>query len=152
MGLAACAFVAIWFTVAPNVLRFPATTACLPLLAIAAVRFGPRGAALANLFTASIVVGIVLIVNRPEFNLVLVAFLAVASITALALGAVSAERDAAVANLAADIATRAATEGKLRRRGRCSKQPAASHGSAGGSTSFPTTAWSGPSKRTGFTA
>ena len=114
VGLAASAFVAIWFTVAPNVLRFPATTACLPLLAIAAVRFGPRGAALANLFTASIVVGIVLIANRPEFNLVLVAFLAVASITALALGAVTAERDAAVANLAADIAARAATEGKLR--------------------------------------
>ena len=69
---------------------------------------------LANLFTAAIVVGIVLIVNRPEFNLVLVAFLAVASITALALGAVSAERDAAVAKLAADIAACAATEGKLR--------------------------------------
>jgi signal transduction histidine kinase/integral membrane sensor domain MASE1 len=113
-GLAACAFIAIWFTLAPNVLRFPATTACLPLLAIAAVRFGPRGAALANLFTASIVVGIVLLANRPEFNLVLVAFLAVASVTALALGAVTAERDAAVARLAADIVARAAAENKLR--------------------------------------
>jgi signal transduction histidine kinase/CheY-like chemotaxis protein len=113
-GIAACAFIAVWFTFAPNVLRFPATTACLPLLAIAAVRFGPRGAALANLFTASTVVGIVLLANRPEFNLVLVAFLAVASVTALALGAVTAERDAAVGRLAADIAARAAAEGKLR--------------------------------------
>jgi len=114
VGLVACAFIAAWFTLAPNVLRFPATTACLPLLAIAAVRFGPRGAALANLFTATIVVGIVLLANRPEFNLVLVAFLAVASITALALGAVTAERDTAVAKMAADIAARAAAEGKLR--------------------------------------
>ena len=114
VGLAACAFTAIWFTVAPGVLRFPATTACLPLLAIAAVRFGPRGAVLANLFTATIVVGVILVVSRPEFNLVLITFLAVASITALALGAVTAERDAAVAKLAADIAARAATEGNLR--------------------------------------
>ena len=109
-GLAVCMAVAVWFTFAPDVLRFPATTACLPLVAIAAVRFGPRGAAVANLFTSSVVMGIILIANRPEFNVVLVAFLAVSSTTALSLGAVTAERDAAVASLAADIAVRVAAE------------------------------------------
>ena len=54
--------------------------------------------------------GIILIANRPEFNVVLVAFLAVSSTTALSLGAVTAERDAAVASLAADIAVRVAAE------------------------------------------
>jgi PAS domain S-box-containing protein len=109
-GLAVSAAVAAGFTLAPGVLRFPATTACLPLLAIAAVRFGPRGAALANLVTAAVVVGIVAFGGKPEFNLVLVAFLGVSSVTALSLGAVTAERDAALARLAADIDARVAAE------------------------------------------
>jgi len=113
-ALVVSAAVAVWFTIAPGVLRFPATTACLPMLAIAAVRFGPRGAALANVFTAAIVVGIVFVANRPEFNVVLVAFLAVSSVTALSLGAVTAERDFALSRLAADLDARIAAESARR--------------------------------------
>ena len=109
-GLAVCAVVAAWFTFMPGVLRFPATTACIPFLAIAAVRFGPRGAVLANAFTAAVAIGIILVAKRPEFNLVLIAFLGVASITALALGAVTAERDTGLGRMTADIAARVAAE------------------------------------------
>ena len=57
-------------------------------------------------------IGIVIVSGRVEFNLVLVAFLAVSSLTALSLGAITAERNSALARMTADIAARAAAEAR----------------------------------------
>jgi PAS domain S-box-containing protein len=90
--------------------RLLAVTACLPMVVIAAARYGPRGATVANLLMAIIVVGLMIHVRNSEQRLVWVIFLTVSAATALSLGAVTAERDHAQIRMAADFAARITAE------------------------------------------
>ncbi|MCE9565321.1 MAG: PAS domain S-box protein [Planctomycetes bacterium] len=109
-GLIVSGVFAMGFAASPNVPHPASLMACLPIMAIAAARYGPRGAAIANLLTAMVVV--VLAVHPQEMGerLALVGFLAVSAVTSLCLGTVTAERDTAEAALTADIAARVAAE------------------------------------------
>ncbi len=110
VGLTAAAVAAVGGAAAllpssPEAMRAVGMVCSTPLVAWSAIRFGPRGAAAASLLTASAAFGLTAL-GLPLFPaptagppLYLVLFLVVSAATALCLGAVIAERDAALAGL-----------------------------------------------------
>ncbi|WP_439621974.1 PAS domain S-box protein [Gemmata sp.] len=115
-GLLASAAFAAGFALTPGVPDPASLMACLPVVAIAAARYGPRGAAAANFVTAAVVVALLVADHKAlGERLALVGFLAVSVVTALCLGIVTAERDAAETALSADIAARVAAEAQKAR-------------------------------------
>jgi PAS domain S-box-containing protein len=115
-GLLASAAFAAGFALTPGVPDPASLMACLPVVAIAAARYGPRGAAVANFVTAAVVIALLVADHKAMGErLALVGFLAVSVVTALCLGIVTAERDAAETALSADIAARVAAEAQKAR-------------------------------------
>ena len=110
IGMSICLLLATGFGLTDGMPRFLAMTASLPLVAIAATRYGPRGAAFSNLFSTALVFTLPQIADGTDFLFAAIAFLIVMTMTALWLGAVTAERDTALERLAADIAMRIAAE------------------------------------------
>jgi PAS domain S-box-containing protein len=113
VGLAAAAAVALILALTPTAPRHAVAAACLPAVAVAATRYGPRGAAAANLLSAAAAAGVVLAGAGGADQHALVAFLAVSAVTGLCLGAITAERDAALARLAADGDARVADRARF---------------------------------------
>ncbi|MBA4188669.1 MAG: hypothetical protein C0467_11780 [Planctomycetaceae bacterium] len=109
-GLIAAGVFAVGFAATPGVPHPASLMACLPIMAISAARYGPRGAAIANIVTAVAVVVLAIDERSMGERLALVGFLAVSAVTSLCLGTVTAERDTAEAALNADIAGRVAAE------------------------------------------
>jgi len=109
-GLSASVVFAVGFASTRGVPHPASLMACLPIMAIAAARYGPRGAAIANVVTALVVVVIAIDEHSMGERLALVGFLAVSAVTSLCLGMITAERDTAEAALTADIAVRVAAE------------------------------------------
>ncbi len=102
--------VALAFAIAPGVPQLLAAVACLPMMIAAAVRYGPRGSAVANVFAGMIAVILTLNGVERDEGLVLMSLLAVVAATILCLGALTAERDTALELLEADIAARELAE------------------------------------------
>ncbi|MBA4067000.1 MAG: hypothetical protein C0501_25480 [Isosphaera sp.] len=113
VGLAAAAAVALILALTPTAPRHAVAAACLPAVAVAATRYGPRGAALANLLSAAVAAAVVLAGAGEADRHALVAFLGVSAVTGLCLGAITAERDAALARVAADGDARAADRARF---------------------------------------
>ncbi len=109
-GLIAAAVFAVGFAATPGVPHPASLMACLPIMAISAARYGPRGAAIANLLTTVVVVVLAIHEHSMGERLALIGFLAVSAVTSLCLGTVTAERDTAEAALTADIVARTAAE------------------------------------------
>jgi PAS domain S-box-containing protein len=101
---------ALAFAIAPGVPRLLSAVACLPMMVAAAVRYGPRGSAVANVFAGMIAVILTLNGVHQDEGLVLMSLLAVVAVTILCLGALTAERDVALELLQADITARKLAE------------------------------------------
>lgn len=84
----------------------------LPVLVILSARYGPLGAAAANAGMTLTVLPMLLTGRLPLDPLLIEPVLAVVAVTNLCLGAVTAERDAAVARMASDLAARQAAEAR----------------------------------------
>ncbi|HUR53133.1 MAG TPA: PAS domain S-box protein, partial [Gemmataceae bacterium] len=110
LGMALLAALTVAIGLSPSNRRLAAMGPCLALVVWAAVRFGPRGVAVANLMTG-VVVWLLAFHGGAPFPQSLAAFAVVVSLTALYLGAVFAERDA-------DLDARKRAEAQLARRER----------------------------------